>query len=269
MSYSNKPDWFDNRLEGVIVCLDYGDFLAETLPMNLTHFDRLVVVTALRDQVTRSVCRKYSVECVTTEAFTERGEIFNKGAAINVGLAALRQRGWLLHLDADIVLPNTFINMLDKSALQRDCLYGCERACVTGWDQWQGLKHKWFENPQYFEKYFVHTPAETPISPNVVHKHYGYTPIGFFQLFHSQHFQSCELRYPETESNAENMDVQFAIRWSRSKRLLLPTVRAYHLDSEAAPMGTNWNGRKTKPFTADGQPLQVPDQPGYGYSYRS
>ncbi len=262
-----SPRTYDNRLEAVVVCVNYGDFLNETLPLNLPHIDRLVVVTTLNDQVTRAVCRKWSVECVTTDVFTEKGDCFNKGAAINVGLASLRQKGWLLHMDADIALPITFRNMLDKSALRDDCIYGCERACVCGWDQWQKIKADWLNQPQYCQKYFVMTPAETPISPNIVHKHLGFVPIGFFQLWHSKFMQYNEIRYPETESNAENMDVQFAIKWPRQNRLLLPTIRVYHIESESGPMGINWNGRKSKPFTPDGKPLDAglnAWRPGYG-----
>ncbi len=269
-TYHRPPGYFDNRLECVIVCRDYGDFLAETIPLNIPHFDRVVVVTTAADWLTRDVCRKWSVECVLTDAFTEKGDHFNKGHAINVGLARLRQRGWVLHLDADIALPLTFRNMLDKSALQRDCLYGAERACVTGWDHWQKVKATWHTDPQFAHKYFVMTPDHTPISPHVVHKHHGYVPIGFFQLWHSAYFQAHEFRYPDTESNAENMDVQFAIQWPRHKRILLPTIRVYHVESERAHMGANWNGRKTKPFTADGNPLQASsDGTSQGYIYRS
>lgn len=267
MSYQAPPRSYDNRVEAVIVCRDYGDFLAETLPMNLDHIDRVVVVTSVEDSLTRAICRHWSVECVTTDVFTEKGDCFNKGAAINVGLASLRQKGWLLHMDADIVLPLRFKNMLDKSALQEHCLYGCERACVQGWLAWQKIKATWWTEPQYAEKYFVTTPPQAPISPNIVHKDRGFTPIGFFQFWHSKYSQWNEIRYPETESNAENMDVQFAIKWPRKDRILLPTVPVFHLESEAGPMGVNWNGRKSKPFGPEGRMPDVCGRPHYGGGY--
>lgn len=248
-AYANKQTQYtDLRLEVVVTCVNYGDFLAETLPFNLPHADRFVVVTTPEDTTTRNVCRKWSVECVLTDAFTEKGETFNKGAAINVGLGALRQRGWVLHLDADIVLPLTFRNMLDKSALQRNCLYGAERCCIVGYEQWQAFKAAFHTDPQFGYRYLVQTPEELPVGANVVHKHYGYTPIGFFQLWHASHMHEFELRYPDTEGSAENMDVQFAIRWPRPQRQLLPTVRVFHLESEKTIMGANWNGRTTKEF---------------------
>jgi hypothetical protein len=268
MSYSplNEPK-YDNRLEAVIVCLNYGDFLAETLPVNLGQVDRLVVVTSPADLVTREVCRKWSVECVTTDIFGEKGEPFNKGAAINVGLGALRQLGWILQLDADIALPLTFRNMLDKAFLQPDCIYGAERLNVVGYARWEKLRNAWFKEPQFSYRFLVSTPADLPLGATVIHKQWGYTPIGYFQLWHSRYMREHELRYPETEGSAECTDVQWAIRWPRVKRQLLPTVKVYHLESEPAPLGANWHGRTTKPFTRSGAPLQVVKSTGYtGYT---
>jgi hypothetical protein len=270
MSYEQPKTFYDSRLEAVIVCLNYGDFLNESLPMNLSHIDRLVVVTSHDDITTKEVCRKWSVECVVTDVFTEKGETFNKGAAINVGLGALRQKGFVLQMDADIVLPLGFRNMLDKSALQRDCLYGAQRCNVVGYGQWRKLKHGWHDDPQFGYRYLVNSPADYPVGATLVHKQWGYCPIGYFQLWHSQYMRQYELRYPETEGSAENMDVQWAARWPRAKRILLPTVRVFHLESEAVKMGANWQGRTTRPFTPDGEPLKHAPSPNpYGYQASS
>jgi len=134
MSYEQTPSKYtDTRLEAVVVCENYSDFLEETLPFNLPHVDRLVVVTSHEDERTRALCTKWSVECVVTDMFSEGGRSFGKGPAINIGLSSLRCTGWILQLDADIVLPLTFRNMLDKAGLQRDHLYGCERANITSY----------------------------------------------------------------------------------------------------------------------------------------
>jgi len=261
--YQQFPRTYDNRLEAVIVCTNYGDFLAETLPLNLPHFDRVVVVTAHDDHETRGLCAKWSVECILTDTFTEKGEPFNKGAALNIGIGALRQLGWIVQMDADIAVPQTFRNMLDKSALQPGNLYGCERANVVGWKLWAKLKQNWAKEPQFGYRYLVSTGAEHPIGANLVHKQFGYCPIGFFQLWHSSYMHQYELRYPDTEGSAECTDVQWALRWPRKNRLMLPTVRVYHLESELTRMGANWHGRKTKPFTYDGKKADVDAPVGY------
>lgn len=264
MSVLPKHPPYDNRLEAVVVCLNYGDFLAETLPYNLPQVDRLVVVTHHDDLMTKEVCRKWSVECVLTDLFYEWGNTFEKGAAINRGLCALRQRGWIIQLDADIVLPLTTRNMLDKSALRRDCIYGAERCNIQTYDQWRRSKATYHTEPQFGYRYLVNSPAHTPLGATLVHKQYGYCPIGYFQLWHSEYMQKHEIRYPETHGSAEEADVQWALNWPRANRLLLPTIRVFHLESEPCAMGTNWNGRRTKPFNEHGHhPLPLP-APGYG-----
>jgi hypothetical protein len=248
----------DNRLEMVVTCVNYADFLVETMPFNLPHIDRLVVVTSHEDTATQALCRKWSVECAITDAFTEKGDTFNKGHGINVGLGNLRQNGWILHLDADIVLPLTFRNMLDKVGLDRDILYGCERCNVTGYEQWTSIKAKFHTDPQFGYCYMMSTPETTPVGANVVHKQYGYAPIGFFQLWHSEYMHRYNLRYPDTEGSAEHMDVQWALRWPRRQRLLIPTFRVFHLETKNTSMGANWAGR-----TSDAFKCQKPPPPYY------
>jgi len=269
MSYSTKKSKYNNTsIEAVITCVDYGDFLAQTLPFTLNQVDRVVVVTTFDDEVTQQVCRKWSVEYVMTDAFYEKGDTFNKGHGINMGFQSLRQNGWIISMDADIVLPIAARNMLAKSALNENCMYGCQRHNVSGWDAWQKLKTTWHDEPQFGYNYLVSTSDEHPVGATLIHKQYGYAPIGYFQMWHSARMHKYQLRYPDVQGNAENDDVQWALRWPRSQRFLLPTIRVFHLESEPCPMGTNWNGRKTKPFTVDGNPIKVENVPSYGYGYK-
>src|SRR5437870_3556551 len=115
------------QLEAVIVSVNYGDFLAETLPRNLAHFNRAVVVTASHDRETIALCRKYGVAHLETTYHVEDGDKFNKGRLINLGISNLGHNDWLLQLDADIILPDRFRHMLGLARLSEDCLYGADR----------------------------------------------------------------------------------------------------------------------------------------------
>lgn len=239
------------RLEAVIVCLNYHDFLLETLPLNLPYFDDVIVVTGHADERTKNVCRKYSVDYVVTSAFHEHGDTFNKARAINIGLSSLSKKEWLIHLDADIVVPHGFRRMLDKALLNPKNIYGADRINVYGYDAWMKLKPRLI--PHYDAHWFVDAgkchekePMEgCKFGARVIHKEHGYIPIGFFQLFH----QSAGYSYNHKLGQAAGSDVMFPIQWPRENRILLPEVVVYHLDSELEHgIGTNWKGRKSKHF---------------------
>lgn len=247
-TFTKDDTKYDDRIEAVITCSKYADFLRQTIPFTISQVDRLVVVTPHEDHETRRVCDEWSVECIVSDSFTEKGDVFNKGSAINIGLAGLRQKGWILHMDADIVLPVTFRNMLDKAALQRDHIYGANRANIRGYHKWQEFKKTLHEVPQFSYRYLVGTPHDLPIGDCVVHKQYGYVPIGFFQLWHSTYMHRYQLRYPDSEGSAEHMDVQWSLRWPRHKRHIVPTIRVFHLESDDATAGVNWRGRKSAYF---------------------
>lgn len=100
------------RIEAVTVCLGYADFLAETIRENLPLLDDLVVITSPDDDETRTVCRRHNVHHVLSEDH-RRGGPFNKARLINRALDQISGKDWILHLDADIVLPRQFRRLLD------------------------------------------------------------------------------------------------------------------------------------------------------------
>ncbi len=241
------------KLEAVTVCVNYSDFLAETLPANMLYFDRIVVVTSHADKATQALCERLSVPCVVTDVMYERGDKFNKGKAINMGLGHLNMDGWTLHLDSDIVLPHNFRKLLQHAHLDTANIYGADRVNVYGWDAWQKIKHAHHNSHSY--RYLVN-PPRGELGARLLHDEFGYAPIGYFQLW------SGPKRYPDHQGNAEHTDVLFALQWRRGHRRLLPEAFVLHLDSRTSPgqFGENWNGRKSPPF---GPPSLPQDPSGY------
>jgi hypothetical protein len=89
----------------------------------------------------------------------------------------------------------------------------------------------------------------------------GYVPIGFFQMWHShsEYYKGTRSRpYPTEHNDACRTDVQFGMKWDRRHRELLPEFFVVHLESQEAPNGANWCGRKTRrfgpPCTPQGRP---------------
>lgn len=243
------------RLEAVTVCVGYADFLAETLPLNKPHFDRLLVVTTPDDVDTQRICSYHHVECLITTAFTDLGGTFRKGAGINAGLQKLKDGrnagAWVAHLDADIALPAQTRQTLENAKLDPTLVYGIDRLNVIGYDRWR----QQCINPriqQETDRCLVHL-SDYPIGARLnVPKLGGWAPIGFFQLWNP--FHSGVSSYPTDNDGADRTDMLFACQWPRAKRGFLPEIVAWHLESEPVPMGTNWAGRKTAPFVQRTQP---------------
>jgi hypothetical protein len=234
------------KLEAVVVCAFYSDFLRETLPHNKNLFDHIVVVTSPEDNETQRICEWNNVECVVTDALETRWKRFCKGAGVNEGLAKLANDGWMLHLDADIWLPPLTRVMLQQADLDRSMLYGVDRFNVQSFEAWR----KFVEAPQLQQedRGWVHMGA-FPLGTRVTEAH-GYVPIGFFQLWNP--LGSKVFTYPQGHTTAGREDWMFARQWPRAKRHLIPEIVAYHLESEKAAMGANWNGRATKTFGMHG-----------------
>ncbi len=67
-------------------------------PLNLRHFDKIVVVTTPTDRQTQDLCKFYDVECVTTHSFYHDNAKFQKSRGINEGLAKLDRDAYVAHL---------------------------------------------------------------------------------------------------------------------------------------------------------------------------
>lgn len=230
------------RIEVITTCVNYSDFLEHSLKENLNHVDGITIVTTHEDKATQGVCQKYGVACVQTDVFTEWGDKLNKGRAINLGIAHLRNDDWILHLDADIVLPHKFRSTLGMHPLDKTKIYGADRLNTKSYENW--MQHKDAMIPQHENGCHVWAHPQVSLSSRLVHGQYGYVPIGYFQLWHS----SQNKRYPVNQGSAEHTDMLFGLQWPKVKRQLLPELFVYHLESESAPQGVNWDGRKTKHF---------------------
>ena len=230
------------KIEAVIVCYNYSDFLEHTLPQNLQQLDRVIVVTHPDDKKTQQLCSHHGVDYVATTIFHDDGDKFNKARAINLGLSHLRHEDWLVHLDADILLPPQFRKRLSDAKIKAKNIYGVDRQNTISFENY--MEHKDRITPQHKWRYLVEPIKEFPLGARLLHQEYGYCPIGYFQLWHS----SIKRKYPIVSGSAEHTDVLFAVQWPREERILLPEFLVFHLESEGQNQGINWEGRKSKPF---------------------
>jgi hypothetical protein len=230
------------KIEAVIVCVDYADYLAETLPRNLPHFDRVIVVTSPKDRETVELCRRLSVQCFATDVFTKDGK-FNKARGIDYGLGHLRHNDWAVQLDADTYLPPLTRHWLENKGLDPEAIYGVDRVNCLGWARWKSFLAEHHTGHDYNCR--TPWPADMPPMARIaLMEHGGFVPIGFFQLWHTRHGR----RYPFAAGTAERDDVLHSLQWSGDNRRLLPEVVSVHLQAASADLGANWQGRTTPRF---------------------
>lgn len=237
-------------LEAVTVCIGYADFLREAMPFNLPLLDRWLIVTSPEDAETRRLCRERSLECLVTDDAKRTG--FDKARCIDRGMAVLSWRGWVLHIDADIIMPPHTRNTLGSLDLDTGCLYGCDRVMVNGADRWRRLKDSGFLHTYSRSySYNVCLPGNFDVGARWADPAHGYVPIGFWQLCHHDAVMDQGVRVRRYtaggHSDAARTDVQFGLQWDRRHRVLIPELVVMHLGN-GGEVGVNWNGRKTPPF---------------------
>ncbi len=230
------------RLEFVTTCVGFDEILDFTLGFNHGQVDTVIVVTSHEDKATQGVCKKHGAICVQTDLFRKNGRKFNKGAAINSGLSRFQYHGWRMHLDCDIVLPDSFRRLLfNHTHLDVDCLYGCDRVNVYSKQQLRdamgGCGHP--HGQQHIHSAVI---KESPnLGARYVDHLHGYVPLGFFQLWNARNQHS----YPYSLGTAEHDDLMFATQWPVSQRRHLPSAIVYHVDPAGGHWGLNWEGRKS------------------------
>jgi hypothetical protein len=249
------------NLQVIMVSVNYADFLCHVLEENKNLFNKWVIVTDTKDQKTKELCEKYAkhnVICLQTDVFYANGAKFNKFAGINEGLKLIDQDAWTLFLDSDIVLHPHTRRVLENLNLNKEFLYGIDRANCKGRENWETYKKK--RNLIHNNWLMAMDHSIFEFGARLIHlyghegdngKFAGWNPLGFFQLAHRSAFKE----YPQNSQGADHCDIVFARLWSRDKRQLIPEILAIHIESKFAVKATNWYGRVSLPFEREKEKL--------------
>ena len=161
-----------HKLELLITCVNRASFLKETLPLNKSRFDHVVVVTSPTDYETQLLCKKEEVECLPTDVFYKDGAPFNKGMGINYGLERLRHNEWVVLADSDILFLPLHTQLFQDPNLNKELLYGCPRIIIK-------TRREYLE----FLKQGTFFPERLNLDP-LIKKDPNELGVGFFQMFH-------------------------------------------------------------------------------------
>ena len=208
-----------SKINVIIVSVNYNDFLPITLENNIKIFDNITVVTSINDEECQKICQKFNVNCVVTERMYDNGASFNKGKAINEGIKSLLNPNWILLLDADIIVPETFHESFKNNYTNINSLYVCNRIMFKEYESYLDWKYESGLKGQ-------------------VSKLNG---IGYFQLFNINSNCLQRIIYSENSDNAAGSDISFRNRFTEKVDLEIESI---HLGISYQ----NWNGRKTPDF---------------------
>jgi len=219
-------------LECIMVCVDYADFLEHTLPYNKHNFDGITIVTTREDNRTIEVAKEHSASVVLTDKLYLNGDKFNKGKAINDGIAQMSKKDWILITDADMIMPKNMREVLNKHILDINCLYGTSRYMCPSYQSWleyakTGSMRDW-----------------------TLQKNRLVWGVGFFQLVNanSKKLYGTNNWYGTRWGFAGRSDRAFLRSYPEEMRKRLTDIIPIHLESEVTKMGANWNGRSTIQF---------------------
>ena len=205
--------------DGIVICVNYDDLLQLTLPSNMKHLSKCLVVTSTDDDKTYEFAKTIpNVSVLRTNAFTRYGAKFNKGLAMEEGFRILNSKNWVLIWDADTLFPDH----MPTGRLDSNCLYGPPRLILS--------------DPKTFNPA---NPADAWLRAERTHdKEFP----GYFQLFNMTcpYLWNKPFWYDPTFTHAGGGDAYFQSLWpSRYKRRLRFNV--LHL----GPRDKNWYGRVT------------------------
>jgi hypothetical protein len=220
-----------NKLDIVITCVNYSDFLCVSLNENIKQIspDHITVITDSNDMMTQKICDLYGVNCVITDKFYENGAVFNKGNGINEGIKSIKDPEWILLTDADIILPSNFIDILSNRGVNQNVLYSASRfLCYT------------------YDKFQQFTRGEITLFD--MDEARSCQPIGYFQLFFYFHpaLTGNEYVYPIHSKDASWSDMLFADYFKNQKECI-DDIKLIHLGKDRE----NWTGRKSNRFLKD------------------
>lgn len=175
------------RIHAITTCVDYAPLLSRSINRWASKLQLLTVVTAPRDQLTAQLVeRTPNCRLFQTTAFYDNGAYFNKGKAMQQAreLLPIGEQDWHLFIDADVVPPENWLEIVIAQAPQKSILHGAKRDTENG---------------------VVVNDREL---------------AGFFQLFHST---DPRARAPLAVNftHAGNYDSDFMYRWPAKQQRIL------------------------------------------------
>ena len=224
------------RLQTAITCVNYDDFLSWTLPHNVTQLESVTVLTSPHDPATIQLAKRLGVQLFITDAWHAGGS-FNKALALNQWVthaSALEPDGWLMTLDADIMLFQSVSDSVDD--LDPACLYSVHRRMCA---DVAPLRELLSGNRPLSDFPLDIVPVRDGKLWGTIDAENPAALAGYFQMWCPSASVGLK-RFPIT-GTAEAYDLMFGLSFPDAARRNLLSVEALHI----GPTEVNWAGRRS------------------------
>lgn len=205
-------------IKAITVCVNYDDILDVTIDRMVSNVDQLVVVTSTSDKKTKLLCKnKEKVKLLQTDSFYSKGAKFRKGLAIEEGFDFIGRNGWILVIDADILLPEK----MPLPAVEVGKIYSPYRRVLPRLEDAKDYMDvsSWGRLDKFNDQEFA----------------------GYFQLFNgSDPVLRKKPWYGIDWMHAGGCDSVFERKWMQTNKVR-PNFDVLHI----GPIGVNWHGRIT------------------------
>lgn len=207
------------KINGLVVCVNYSDYLEIGLNRWYNYLDSLTVVTNRTDENTFRLIQRYpGVNLFSTNAFYEGGAVFNKGRAMENARHIMPWKDWILFFDADVVPEIGWFQKIPHS--QDDCLL--DKCKLYGADRYQASSS---------------IPIDDDAFDHLDRIPDGPCDGGYFHLFHSSIKAQDEPLLETCWPHAGVYDSMFRMRFLPKDQVVLP-IRLSHMGPRE-----NWCGR--------------------------
>lgn len=120
------------KIHALTVSVDYSAELERSIDRWVHGLASLTVVTTPGDSATVELAIAAGARVLQTSAFYEEGAFFNKGRALQQARELLPRSGWHLFVDADVVPPADWLEVVHRQEPRPGVLHGARRRHEDG-----------------------------------------------------------------------------------------------------------------------------------------
>lgn len=198
------------------VCINYSDYLAQTLPNNRPLFSTYYIITERSDVETIKLAQEHKCVLLFTDQQRAKGASFNKSGMLHAAQHFVHPRhslSWIVILDADIFLPTNLWSAIDVSSLNKNGIYGISRKTYN----------------TYSDYVTGHVSSEDACELGI---------IGYFQLYWNK-----KKYYEPWSMNCSKCDMTFMKAFKSARAF--KDIYCFHFGEK----NVNWNGRIYEKWT--------------------